>query len=439
MESPTSGGNSTVLSGISPKQMRSGRRPASMLRVQLACGFLLAILPSLLFTGGDVGFMVSDPNAFTTVLLSLFAFGLALLMFRRVEVFPGVGVMGNLLPTIAIVFTVTMAAILFFRLDYGRFSLGASFAALAIFLFALGWFGRKAIDHAYYLVPSHSTRQLAAVPGANWVILDSPGTKIPRDGAIIADLRLDHSHVWEREIADFVLQGYKVFHIKQVQEMISGRVQIEHLSENSLGSLAPSESYSSLKRAGDIVFAIVALPMLLPLFVIVAIAIKLDSPGPSFFRQIRVGYRGKPFSVLKFRTMRLVENDGKPGRESAKTKVDDHRITKLGRFLRNTRIDELPQVWNVLRGEMSWIGPRPEAEALSVWYSAELPYYSYRHVVRPGITGWAQVNQGHVTELDEVLDKLHYDFYYIKHFGLWIDVTILFRTILTVILGSGAR
>jgi lipopolysaccharide/colanic/teichoic acid biosynthesis glycosyltransferase len=126
-------------------------------------------------------------------------------------------------------------------------------------------------------------------------------------------------------------------------------------------------------------------------------------------------------------------------RSEAITRDGDDRITRIGRFLRRTRIDELPQIWNILRGEMSWIGPRPEAMALSEWYEAELPFYIYRHIVRPGISGWAQVNQGHVSDLESVFEKLHYDFYYIKNFSAWLDLLILARTIATVVTGMGAR
>jgi lipopolysaccharide/colanic/teichoic acid biosynthesis glycosyltransferase len=164
----------------------------------------------------------------------------------------------------------------------------------------------------------------------------------------------------------------------------------------------------------------------------------MDDGGPVLFTQTRIGHRGRRFTVYKFRTMRI----GAPGqdaRAAAMTGDLDPRVTRVGAFLRRTRIDELPQVFNILRAEMSWIGPRPEAEVLSLWYVGELPFYRYRHVVKPGISGWAQTNQGHVAEVDEVHRKLQFDFYYIKYFSPWLDMLILFKTVRTMFNGFGAR
>jgi lipopolysaccharide/colanic/teichoic acid biosynthesis glycosyltransferase len=170
---------------------------------------------------------------------------------------------------------------------------------------------------------------------------------------------------------------------------------------------------------------------------LVAIAIRLDSKGPVLFRQKRVGHAGKSITVYKFRTMRPIEIEDEL--DAAITKDGDDRVTRVGHWLRMLRLDELPQIFNILKWQMSWIGPRPEAEVLSVWYTSELPFYRYRHVVKPGISGWAQVNQGHVAEVDEVHRKLQYDFYYIKYFSPWLDLLILFRTIKTMLTGSGAK
>jgi lipopolysaccharide/colanic/teichoic acid biosynthesis glycosyltransferase len=178
-------------------------------------------------------------------------------------------------------------------------------------------------------------------------------------------------------------------------------------------------------------------PLVLPLMAVVAIVIRLDSKGPALFRQRRVGHAGRSIIVYKFRTMRTVEEEDE--RSSAMTKADDARITRLGHLLRKLRIDELPQLINILKWEMSWIGPRPEAQVLSHWYTSEIPFYRYRHVVKPGISGWAQVNQGHVAEVGEVHRKLQYDFYYIKYFSPWLDALIFFRTIKTMLTGFGSR
>jgi lipopolysaccharide/colanic/teichoic acid biosynthesis glycosyltransferase len=170
----------------------------------------------------------------------------------------------------------------------------------------------------------------------------------------------------------------------------------------------------------------------------VAAAIRIDSPGPIFFRQKRIGHAGRAIIVYKFRTMRQLDA-GDEDRGAAMTKDDDARITRVGNLLRKLRIDEVPQIINILKWEMSWIGPRPEAQVLSVWYTSEIPFYRYRHVVKPGISGWAQVNQGHVAEVKDVREKLHYDFYYIKYFSPWLDLLIVFRTIKTMWTGWGAR
>lgn len=145
--------------------------------------------------------------------------------------------------------------------------------------------------------------------------------------------------------------------------------------------------------------------------------------------------------MLKFRTMRFrpPSADERDALQAAMTKSDDDRVTKVGRFLRKSRLDEIPQIMNVMLGQMSWIGPRPEALPLSKWYNREIPFYSYRHIVRPGISGWAQVHQGHVTDLEAINEKLAYDFYYIKFFSAWLDIVIALRTIPTMISGFGAR
>jgi len=308
-------------------------------------------------------------------------------------------------------------------------------------LTALTRFGSK----PQYIATGGRVSELA--PRGNQVFVDDPAELERRIsdgeliGSIVGDLHFDHAPEWERLFAKAALNGIAVYHYRQIHELETGQVRIDRLSENVLGSLIPNLPYMALKRAIDIIAVIILLPALLPLLLVTAIAIKLDSKGPALFFQDRMGFRGEVFRVVKFRTMheREVDDDRDAMLEDSKTKSDDDRITRIGRFLRRVRIDELPQAWNIFQGDMSWIGPRPEAIHLSEWYENEIPFYSYRHIVRPGITGWAQVNQGHVTDLDDVTAKLRYDFYYVKNISHWLDMLIALKTIRVVLGGLGAK
>jgi lipopolysaccharide/colanic/teichoic acid biosynthesis glycosyltransferase len=348
------------------------------------------------------------------------------------------------LPVNAVVFLGVFTLLGMTRVPYSGslFASGAIAAVATSFLLAV--YTRRLV-RPHVVVSGGRTNEIKLdgrfVPAPSFADLERLVSSGRRDWAIVADLHYPHSEDGERLFAKAALAGIPVYHFRQVAEMQSGQVKIAHLSENDLGSLIPDASYTSIKRLIDIVAALALIPVCLPLFVILALLIRLGSPGNPIFIQERVGFRGEVFKMVKFRTMRQrapIEED-LARREDAMTKSDDDRITRIGRFLRNTRIDELPQIFNVLRGDMSFIGPRPEACSLSEWYESELPFYSYRHIVRPGITGWAQVNQGHVTDVGEVLGKLRYDFYYIKNISLWLDVLIALKTLRVMVAGIGAK
>jgi len=290
-------------------------------------------------------------------------------------------------------------------------------------------------------VPLGAWSRLVDLKGIGWIKLDEPRLDLAsRCDAIVADFSADLSPKWEAFLADAALAGLIVYQVKPLAESLTGRVEIDHLSENSFGSLVPARGYFHLKTVIDFLAALLILPLLFPVMLAAAIAISLDDSGPVFFRQRRIGHRGTPFHVIKFRTMRVEKAQaGHDARQAAMTDDLDPRITRVGAFLRKSRIDELPQIFNIMRAEMSWIGPRPEAEVLSHWYVGEIPFYRYRHVVKPGISGWAQTNQGHVAEVDDIHRKLQYDFYYIKYFSPFLDVLIIFKTLKTMLTGFGAR
>ncbi len=288
------------------------------------------------------------------------------------------------------------------------------------------------------IVPGGEYQTLLDVGGVRWTILSDTAQDLSGLHAIAADLRADIPAEWDRTLADCALAGIPVYHTKHLAESLTGMVQLEHLSENSFGTLAPISAFMTFKHIMDWILAVVVGVFFAPFMLVLAIVIALDSPGGAIFRQTRIGYRGKPFTVYKFRTM-VSAPAGSSALDAAKTQTEDKRITRIGPFLRRSRIDELPQILNILKGEMSWIGPRPEAQVLSQWYEGEIPFYRYRHIVRPGLTGWAQVNQGHVAEMEDVRTKLNYDFYYIKTYSPWIDLLIVAKTIQTILTGFGAK
>ncbi|CAA9503679.1 MAG: Undecaprenyl-phosphate galactosephosphotransferase [uncultured Sphingomonadaceae bacterium] len=363
------------------------------------------------------------------------------IFLRSLTNFPGIRGSKYVIPTFAISYGAVLAIFFFLRLDYSRIQFIASFALCIIWYVLMLHYRQRSVMLEIGIVPGGGTRELQLIDGVSWIPLDQPiALREMRVDGIVADLRADLPVEWERFLAESALSGVPVYHHKQIAESLTGRVEIEHLSENNFGSLIPGLAYVTIKFVTDFVAAVVAAIVLAPVMAVAAFAIRLDSPGPILFRQQRMGYRGEPFTVFKFRTM-TDRREAQPSdwRHDAITRVGDDRITRVGHFLRRSRIDELPQIANILRGEMSWIGPRPEAVVLSEWYERELPFYRYRHIVRPGITGWAQVNQGHVAEVDEVLWKLHFDFYYIKYFTPWLDLLIAFRTVNTILTGFGSK
>ncbi|MER8710051.1 sugar transferase [Mesorhizobium sp. M1088] len=408
------------------------------MRFQLLGGLTFAILlPALIRMSVDQDVILYS-NLQVTIIAAFIAHTTGYFFYKRIGNFPGVAAAGYILPTFALTYGLVFATIFFFRFDYSRFQAAASFIQSTLWYFGLSLATRRLDAHRLAIIPGGDVDRLESIPGVNWHRVLSADTVVQHATGVVADLRADLSDEWERYIADRALSGTPVYHVKQISESLTGRVEIEHLSENTLGSLNPNQAYLKIKQAIDLAAALFVLVVFSPLLLFVAIAVKIDSPGPALFKQKRMGYRGHPYEVYKFRTMKL-SDAAVDEKEAAITKAGDTRITRLGQLLRKSRIDELPQALNILRGEMSWIGPRPEALVLSKWYEAELPFYRYRHIVRPGITGWAQVNQGHVAAVDDVLEKLHYDFYYIKNFSPWLDVLIVFRTIRTMLTGFGAR
>ncbi len=408
-------------------------RLLARIRFQLLGGLLIAVLvPALL--RGQFELRLAPGSLENTVLGTTIALVLGAYAIRRLLPLPGVQATSFVIPALTATYAGVAIAFLLLRADYSRFLL------LASFLLAVPWFlfvtvvERRFKRPRLALLPVGRTRSLAGLKQADWTILEDP-KNVPRSvSGIVADLRVDLPARWERLLARCALEGLPIYHSKHVVESLTGRVEIEHLSENSLGSVLPSSVYRKVKRFTDTLAVLLALPLILVIGSAAALLIRLEDGGPIFFKQARMGHCRRVFTMFKFRTMRVDAPEG-----NHFTEENDPRITRIGGVLRRYRIDELPQVINILRGEMSVIGPRPESLPLSQRYEKKIPFYVYRHIVRPGITGWAQVQQGWAAEVEDVVGKLHYDFFYIKHFSPWLDILIAARTIRTILTGFGAR
>jgi sugar transferase (PEP-CTERM system associated) len=234
------------------------------------------------------------------------------------------------------------------------------------------------------------------------------------------------------------LSGVRVEDATTTYERLTGKILIDDLKPSWLifsDGFHASRTTRVIKRALDLVLAVIGLVLAVPLMALTAIAVRLESPGPSLYRQERVGENGRTFTLFKFRSMRADAERGTPVWASDK----DERVTRVGRIIRLTRLDELPQLWNVLKGDMSFVGPRPERPYFVQQLAAAIPFYMERHAVKPGLTGWAQVKYRYGASVEDAMEKLRYDLYYIKHLSIVFDLTIAIDTVKVIVSGKGAQ
>ncbi len=235
------------------------------------------------------------------------------------------------------------------------------------------------------------------------------------------------------------LNGIDIIDLPSFFERETGYVQLQSMNPSWLifsDGFDSGPLRDASKRLFDVVASVALLVVALPVMLITAFLVKLDSPGPILYRQQRVGLGNVPFDVLKFRSMRVdAEQDGKPRWASQR----DDRVTRVGRMIRKLRIDELPQIFNVLKGEMSFVGPRPERPYFVEQLSQQIPFFMCRHNVKPGITGWAQIRCSYGASVEEAIEKLQYDLYYVKNHSLFLDLVVLFQTVQVILFGKGSR
>lgn len=253
------------------------------------------------------------------------------------------------------------------------------------------------------------------------------------DGVLL-DRHVPASDARSQLLSQLKLSHVRLYSVEAVAELLSGRKMLP-ADQDELWQMDGNPAYDVAKRAMDVALVLLTLPLWLPLCALVGLAVKLDSPGPMLFSQNRIGRDGHSFRLWKFRSMHH-HSQPQPARFAQQ---HDDRVTRVGRTIRRWRLDELPQLFNVLMGHMSLIGPRPEQGEFVQAFATRIPAYPYRHLVRPGLTGWAQVNQGYADGEEETVVKLSYDLYYVAHYSTALDLLIAYKTIQTLLNGFGVR
>lgn len=413
-------------------------RSRSLIITMMIQFFVISFLPPLLSLGPNFySQIVFRDGVFNSILVNIIALFCSIIVQRRFELHPQKHPFSRIIPISLTVYSAAFFFLLVLREPYSIKMLFIGLLLTPLFLAILHVVERKHQRMLYFVVPVGRALQLRSSGRYEFKALTDaviPNISGSVNG-VVADFHSDLlTPDWERFLARCALGRIPVYNVMQLNETMTGKVDVAHLAENDFGDLSPSNAQMAAKQLLDVLFLLFISPVLIPVMLFVAFWIMIDSPGGALFVQKRMGLNGKYFNVVKFRSM-TVDHVG-----SHFTEPDEsHRITKVGRIIRKYRLDELPQFWNVLKGEMSLIGPRPESAQLAEWYEKDVPFFAYRHVVRPGISGWAQVMHGYAAGVDEMKEKLAYDFYYIKHFSLWLDLLIWYKTIRTVVTGFGSR
>jgi len=371
-----------------------------------------------------------------TIVATAVAYAIVWYCGRRLDAFPRATLQGNMgyvAPIAVLTYALIAALLLLLRQDYSRFQLFGSGILTVLWMAAEAQLRARYLIRNYAVIPKASIATMPELHACRWLDFDEVLRRRTRVDAIVADLSADLPDDQVVALADAAIAGIPVLDRRYIVESLTGRTPLGGLTPNEFGALLPSRQYLVVRRFIELVLTVAVLPVLLIILGMIAAVVRYDSLGPVLYVQSRVGRRGRVFRMIKFRTMYHGANG------PSFTTAGDPRITRVGAFLRRCRLDELPQVVNILRGEMSWVGPRPEALSLEKGYVRDIQHFALRGIVRPGLTGWAQINQGYAHEADAMRAKLEYDLYYLKHCSLWLDLVIILRTFAVVFRGTGAR
>ena len=373
----------------------------------------------------------------------LLALGLlAVLLSAIISVYPGIAIARYILPLGLLFLT---GALVVWRSTYERIISSPMFRE-HVYVLGDGDLARTVADTIQTRKDSgmelvgwtdNSTEASECGAKPNYELKFLRGPKPSLDRVVVAfEDRRDNLPIYE--LLRLRFEGVVIEEAGTLLERLSGKLQLDQLRPSSFiyaEGFRLKSSQQIARRIASMLAAAVGLILFLPFLPIVVLLVKFSSPGSIFFRQTRVGLRDKQFTVFKFRTM--MQNAEAAGARWA-TK-DDPRVTPIGRFMRKTRLDEVPQLWNVLRGDMNLVGPRPERPEFVPLLSTEMPYYHLRHMIRPGLTGWAQVRYGYGGTVEETRHKLEFDLYYLKHMSLGLDLLIMFQTVKTILRRRGGQ
>ncbi|MDP1967474.1 MAG: sugar transferase [Reyranella sp.] len=404
--------------------------------IDASLGFVFCvILPIPLYAPAGPFAKEFGPTEFTIVATAI-AYAIVWYCGRRLDAFPRATLQGNMgyvAPIAVLTYALVAALLLLLRLDYSRFQLFGSGILTVLWMAVAAQMRARYMIRNYAVIPKASIATMPELHACRWLDFDEVQRRQTRVDAIVADLSAELPDGQIEALADAAIAGVPVLDRRYIVESLTGRTPLGGLTPNEFGALLPSRQYLVVRRVIEFILTVAVLPLLAVILAVVAAWIRYDSPGPVFFVQSRVGRRGRVFRMFKFRTM----YHGAQG--PSFTATSDPRVTRAGTFLRRCRFDELPQMFNVLKGDMSWVGPRPEALSLEQGYVRDIQHFALRGIVRPGVTGWAQINQGYAHDPDAMRSKLEYDLYYLKHCSLWLDLVIVLRTFAVVFRGTGAR
>lgn len=400
---------------------------------QISSSIIVVFLPALLVFKSLI--LSVYEHAIPMMLLVGFAYILTMFVVWKLSLYPKVSSFGLCFSILLLSYMGIILVISATRVYYSRSYLLTSFLLSLLGVLTIGYIEHKHKKLRFVLLSDLSGNESEDLGRLNIEFLRTiKPSENHYDGIVVKDIK-NLSPEIARFIVTETLKGTPVYTFAELYAAFLGRVPLEYIDPDLLGTRASSSIYKGVKRIVELLIATIFFVPAALIGLIIAISIKVDSKGPVFFIQERVGQNGRPFKLIKFRTMH--NNSELDGPQFAKE--NDSRVTRVGKVLRKTRLDELPQIINVIRGDMSFVGPRPEQIPFARQFEEKIPYYSLRYSLKPGLTGWAQINRGYTSGFDDTKEKLEYDLFYLRYESPWLDLLILFKTLKIVLTGFGAR